>query len=91
MNGQKILRILITGASSGIGEAIALEMKNSLDRNMVITVSVSQTYKEEIWDYMLSSIYLYITEASYYERYVEGQNLLTGYVGNTYGWVKVNE
>lgn len=71
-------------------EAIALEMKNCLDRNMVITTYLGANPDpplDEIWAYILDSIDLYDAEAPYYENYVEGRNLLSNYVGYTYGWV----
>lgn len=72
-------------------EAIALEMKNCLDRNMVITTYLLKPNSqfEEVWSLMLTSLQLYDSEAPYFETYVYGNNLLTGYVGNTYGWVEV--
>jgi len=73
-------------------EAIALEMKNCLDRNMVITTfHRSEPSIEEVCSLMLKAIELYDSKAPYYEDNVHGRNLLTGYVGNTYGWVEVLE
>ena len=73
-------------------EAIALEMKSCLDRNMVITTyHESNPSLEETWALMLKSIELYDSKASYYETLIYGRNLLTGYMGDTYGWVEVFE
>ena len=73
-------------------EAIALEMKNALDRDMVITVyrynSRWNPDFHENWALMLQSVELYKQGAPYYEEYVAGRNLLTGYDGQTYGWVQ---
>jgi hypothetical protein len=73
-------------------EAKALELKNCLDRRMIITTSI---YEEnptfsETWILMLKAIQLYNGNAPYFETYVNGTNLLTGHVGNTYGWVQVS-
>jgi hypothetical protein len=72
-------------------EAIALEMKNCLDRNMIIltysTVSAKGFSFTQHWQWMLKGIELYKGTERYYETYVYGKNLLTGYEGNTYGWV----
>jgi hypothetical protein len=69
-------------------EAIALEMKNCLDRNMVI---VSYYWSEppfaQQWADMLRCIELYATNQPYYEVLTYGENRLTGVVGYTYGYV----
>jgi hypothetical protein len=71
-------------------EAIALEMKNCLGRNMVITSYYwNNPPLKETWALMLKAVELYNREAPYFENYVYGENLLTGYVGDTYGWVEV--
>jgi len=71
-------------------EAIALEMKNCFDRNMVVTCYYQNDPPlEDIWPLMLKAIELYDSKAPYYENHVYGRNLLTGYVGDTYGWVEV--
>jgi hypothetical protein len=75
-------------------EAIALEMKNSLDGNMVIlTYSDASNWPSgytypQFWQWILKGVDLYNNNRPYYEQYVYGTNLLTGYVGNTYGWVE---
>ena len=75
-------------------EAVALEMKNCLDRNYVIT-----TYQDTLndgtppytlsqwWSYMQTACALYDANAPYYEQVVYGTNMLTGVTGYTYGWV----
>jgi len=70
-------------------EAIALEMKNCLDRNIVI-MPYSSTL-EEVWPLMLKAIQLYNSQVTYFENYIYGKNLLTDYIGKTYGWVQVSE
>jgi len=73
-------------------EAIALEMKNCLDRKIIVTTYISSAPKppfEEVWSLMLKATELYDTKAPYFESYFYGKNLLTGYVGNTYGWIDV--
>ena len=70
-------------------EAIALEMKNCLDRDIVVTTYYeTEPPLEEVWTLMLKAIELYDSNAPYFETIVYGENLLTGYVGNTYGWVR---
>jgi len=71
-----------------------LEMKNCLDRGIVVThyamyLSPETWTFQQIWVLMLKAIELYDSGAPYFEEYVYGENLLTGYVGNTYGWVYV--
>jgi len=71
-------------------EAIALEMKNCLDRNIaVLPYHRTIPTLNETWALMLKSIELQGSKAPYFETRIYGTNLLTGYVGNTYGWVKV--
>jgi len=73
-------------------EAIALEMKSCLDRNIVIMpYENNEPPLQDIWPLMLKAIELYDSETPYYEIYVYGRNLLTEYVGETYGWVEVLE
>jgi hypothetical protein len=71
-------------------EAMGLELKNCFDRN----IPVMRYYEEEppfeqIWLLMLEAIELYKTGAPYYEASVYGRNLLTDFIGYTYGWVEV--
>lgn len=75
-------------------EAIALEMKNCLDRSTFIPVVT--TYASNIhsgydilqwWSDIRRCMELYEAEESYFEEYVYGRNLLTNQVGNTYGFV----
>jgi hypothetical protein len=69
-------------------EAIALEIKNALDRGMpILSQWDSDPPLSTMWPYIQKSIQLYDSGAPYYETYVSGTNLLTGTVGNTYGWV----
>ena len=71
-------------------EAVALEMKNALDRNMIITYQYDgDPSLESMWALMQKAIALYNSNATYTEEYTYGENMLTGYIGNTYGWVKV--
>jgi hypothetical protein len=71
-------------------EAMALELKNCFDRNIpVLSYRVTEPAFEEVWYLILKAIELYDINASYYENLVYGRNLLTGYVGDTYGWVEV--
>jgi hypothetical protein len=71
-------------------EAIALEIKNCLDRGIAITTYYWSTPPiEETWPLILKAVALYNAKLPYYESDVYGTNLLTGYVGNTYGWVDV--
>ena len=60
-------------------ETIALEIKNCLDRNIVVT-SYHNTNPpfEETWPLIKRAIELYNSEAPYFEEYVYGKNLLTG-------------
>jgi len=70
-------------------EAFAVEMKNGLDHNAVLLIYYdNDPPREEAWNWILTGIELYDNNAPYYEYYVEGRNLLTGYVGETYGWVE---
>jgi hypothetical protein len=69
-------------------EAIALEMKNCLDRNMVVTCYYdSEPPFEQQWADMLKCVELYNANQPYYEVLTYGKNLLTGVVGYTYGYV----
>jgi hypothetical protein len=71
-------------------EAIALEMKYCLDKQMIITTYYrSNPSLEQIWPLMNRAVELYNNHVPYFETYVYGRNLLTGYVGVTYGWVEV--
>jgi len=71
-------------------EAIALEIKNCLDRNIAVTsYRGTEPPFEETWALMKKAVELYYSDAPFFETYVYGKNLMTGYVGNTYGWVKV--
>jgi hypothetical protein len=71
-------------------EAIALEMKNCLDRNIAITLYYKNNPPiAETWPMALKCIELYNRNATYYETRVYGKNSLTGYIGETYGWVEV--
>jgi hypothetical protein len=78
-----------------VPEPIALEMKNAIDRNMVITLyRYSSSYNQDFyenWARALQCIELYASGWPYYESIVNGTNLLTGVVGNTYGWVDTGE
>jgi hypothetical protein len=66
-------------------------MKNCLDRNIVVTCYYwNDPPFEEIWALILKAIELYNSEVLYFEKYVRGENLLTGYAGNTYGWVELS-
>jgi hypothetical protein len=70
-------------------EAIALEIKNCLHRNIVVTsYYVTEPPLAETWILIKRAIELYDSNAPYFEEYVYGENLLTGYVGTTYGWVR---
>jgi len=73
-------------------EAKAIELKNCFDRNMVVTTSIYEDNPtfQETWTLIEKAKELYDTNAPYYETYVNGTNLLTGYVGNTYGWVQAS-
>jgi hypothetical protein len=69
---------------------MALEIKNCLDRNTVIALYyLNDPSFEETWDKILLAIELYNNNSPYYEYYVYGENLFSGYIGNTYGWVRV--
>ena len=69
-------------------EAMALELKNCFDRNIAVTLySTNIPPFEEIWPLMLNARELYNIRAPYTESLVYDTNLLTGYVGDTYGWV----
>jgi hypothetical protein len=69
-------------------EAIALEMKNCLDRNIVITsYYYSKPPFEQQWADMLKCVELYNTNQPYYEALTYGENRLTGVVDYTYGCV----
>jgi hypothetical protein len=67
-------------------ESIALEMKNALDRGMVMMTYYSSPMPEQ-WADMLRCVELYNNNQPYYESLTYGKNLLTGVVGNTYGYV----
>jgi len=71
-------------------EAIALEIKSSLDRQMVVMEAIqgSPPFTPQ-WQLILKGRQLYESGAPYYEEYVEGENLLTGQIGRTYGWVNI--
>jgi len=72
-------------------EAIALEMKYCLDRGIVVTAyHMNDPPFDETWTLMKKAIELYNNKATYYEKSVNGKNLLTGYTGYTYGWVQVS-
>lgn len=72
-------------------EAMALEIKNALDREMVICPYYSNDPPlSEQWPVILNALDLYDQNAQYYEEYVYGENLLTGYAGETYGWVEIS-
>lgn len=72
-------------------EAMALEMKNCFDRNIAVTCYYwNNPPLEESWSLMMRARELYDAKAPYYETSVYGKNLLTGYVGDTYGWVEVS-
>lgn len=69
-------------------DSIALEMKNSLDRDMTITTYYrSNPALENTWPLMLKAAELHEAAAPYYEELVYGKNLMLDYTGNTYGWV----
>jgi len=72
-------------------ESIALELKNCFDRNMMVMTYYWSPNPplDEVWALMLKASQLYSSGATYYEKWIYGTNLLTGYVGNTYGWVNV--
>jgi len=73
-------------------EAIALEMKNCLERNIVVMPYWStEPPLKETWPLILKAIQLYNGNVTYFENYIDGKNLLTDYVGKTYGWVQVSE
>jgi len=85
---QKKFWILSNDREGWEPEVMALELKNAFDRNMVTMI---YPYKkppfEEIWPLMLNAIELYDARTPYTESIVNDTNLLTGYVGDTYGWV----
>jgi parallel beta-helix repeat protein len=71
-------------------EAMALEIKNCLDRKMIILLySSNNPAFNEVWRVLLKGIELYNSGTAYFEEYVYGKNLLTGYEGSTYGWVGI--
>jgi len=72
-------------------EAKALELKNCFDRDMIITTSIYEDQPTflETWALIEQAIQLYGEGAPYFENYVQGQNLLTGQTGQTYGWVQL--
>jgi len=71
-------------------EVTALEIKNCLDRGIVITCYYwNEPPFNETWPLIKKAIKLYDSRAPYFESYINGKNMLTGYVGNTYGWVEV--
>jgi hypothetical protein len=72
-------------------EAKALELKNCFDRNIVVTTSIYEDSPpfDVTWKLISKALDLYSTYAPYYETEVNGTNLLTGSVGNTYGWAKI--
>jgi hypothetical protein len=68
--------------------AVALEVKHALDQNMIITYQYDGDPSfNTMWPVLQKAVQLYNSGAPYYESYTYGKNLLTGTVGNTYGWV----
>lgn len=71
-------------------EAQALEIRNCLDRNMIMMPYYWRSPPlNETLATMQKATELHDNGAPYFETYVRGENLLTGYVGNTYGWVQL--
>ncbi|MBM3283025.1 hypothetical protein FJY90_02115 [Candidatus Gottesmanbacteria bacterium] len=71
-------------------EIIQLEVKNALDRNIVVlSYGPAGLDPPEVIDYMAKSVDLYKNApGNYHEEYTGGVNMITGKVGNTYGFVR---
>ena len=82
-----LTRIWSSNVDTWEPEAMALEMKNCFDRNIVVT-SYTDYDPPRIWPMILKARELYNQRAPYTETPVPDTSLLTGVFGEkTFGWV----